>query len=303
MVWRIATGLVCCGLAVAGCGGGTDHGQAGAPTVVATTPQVADFVRIVGGDDVRVHQVLEAGTDPHEFEPSPADQEAIRTSRAVFENGLGLEGWVAGAVRSAGGRGPVIDTSTGATLRRGSEENQEVDPHLWHDPVNATVMVANIARGLAGALPERAAAIQSRAAAYTAELEALDAEVRGQIDTIPVPQRKLVTNHDALGYFTDRYGITLVGSVIPSFDSQAELSSSQLSALISTIRAQGVKAIFAESSLPAKTAATVARDAGVRVVDGEDALYADSLGPPGSAGDTYVKMVRHNTRQLVANLA
>ena len=164
-------------------------------------------------------------------------------------------------------------------------------------------MVANIARGLAAAVPERAGDIESRAAAYSAELDTLDGDVRRQIDTIPAPQRKLVTNHDALGYFTDRYGITLVGSVIPSFDSQAELSSSQLSALISTIRAQGVKAIFAESSLPAKTAATVARDAGVKVVDGEGALYVDSLGPPGSDGDTYVKMVRHNTRQLVANLA
>jgi zinc/manganese transport system substrate-binding protein/manganese/iron transport system substrate-binding protein len=164
-------------------------------------------------------------------------------------------------------------------------------------------MVANVARGLTVAVPERAADISLRAEAYTNEIDALDADVRRQIDSIPPPQRKLVTNHDALGYFTDRYGITLVGSVIPSFDSQAELSSSQLAALVSTIRAQGVKAIFAESSLPAKTAETVAKDAGVRVVAGDDALYADSLGPPGSDGDTYLEMVRHNTRQLVENLA
>ena len=303
MAWRFSVAIACCGLIASACGGSDGGSTSAAVTVVATTPQVADFARIVGGDAVDVHQVLEAGVDPHEFEPSPADQEAIRGSRVIFENGLGLEGWVAGAVKAAGGRGPVIDTSSGARLRRGSEEGQEVDPHLWHDPANAKVMVANIARGLAAAVPERAGDIESRAAAYSAELDALDGDVRRQIDTIPAPQRKLVTNHDALGYFTDRYGITLVGSVIPSFDSQAELSSSQLSALISTIRAQGVKAIFAESSLPAKTAATVARDAGVKVVDGEGALYVDSLGPPGSDGDTYVKMVRHNTRQLVANLA
>ena len=297
-------GLLVSGLALSGCAADPGPGgSAGSPvTVVATTPQVADFVRIVGGDAVRVHQVVQAGVDPHEFEPSPADQEAIRSSRAIFENGLALESWVEGAVKAAGSRAPVVTTSQGASVRKASVEGDETDPHIWHDPANAKVMVANIARGLGVAVPDRAADIAARAAAYTAEIDVLDAEVRAQVDTIPGPQRKLVTNHDALGYFTDRYGITLVGSVIPSFDSQAELSSRQLSDLVTTIRAQGVKAIFAESSLPAKTAETVARDAGVKVVAGEDALYADSLGPPGSAGDTYLKMVRHNTRQLVANL-
>lgn len=296
--------MLAAALAVSGCS--DDPGPevaADTVTVVATTPQVADFVRIVGGNAVVVHQVVEAGADPHEFEPSPADQEAIRRSAVIFENGLDLEGWVDRAVKAAGADAPVVDTSQGASLRRASSEGRETDPHIWHDPANAKVMVANIARGLTAAVPDRSADFSVRASSYTAEIDALDAEVRGQIDTIPPPQRKLVTNHDALGYFTDRYGITLVGSVIPSFDSQAELSSSQLSALVSTIRAQGVKAIFAESSLPAKTAETVASDAGVKIVAGDDALYADSLGPPGSAGDTYLKMVRHNTRQLVDNLA
>lgn len=290
------------GLALAACGTDTASRTGTGITVVATTPQVGDFVRIVGGDAVEVHQVVEAGVDPHGFEPSPRDQEAIRRSKAIFENGLDLESWVSQAVKSAGAKAPVVDTSRGAVTRTASPEGHDVDPHIWHDPTNAQVMVANVARGLAAAVPDRRAEIESRAAAYAAQLDALDREVRDQIETIPAAQRKLVTNHDALGYFTDRYGITVVGSVIPSFDSQTELSSSQLSELVSTIRAQGVKAIFAESSLPAKTAETVARDAGVKVIAGEDALYADSLGPPGSDGDTYLKMVRHNTRQLVANL-
>ena len=294
--------LASAGLALAGCGSDTGSGAGSGVTVVATTPQVADFVRIVGGDAVEVHQVVEAGVDPHEFEPSPRDQEAIRRSRVIFENGLGLEGWVADAVKAAGSKAPVVDTSEGAVTRKASSEGAEIDPHIWHDPTNAKVMVARVAAGLATAVPERAADIQARATAYAAELDALDREVRAQIETIPPAQRKLVTNHDALGYFTDRYGITVVGSVIPSFDSQAELSSSQLSELVATIKAQGVKAIFAESSLPAKAAETVARDAGVKVVAGDGALYADSLGPAGSDGDTYLEMVRHNTRQLVANL-
>ena len=295
--------VVCAGLVLAGCGAGrAPQESAGVATVVATTSQVADFVRVVGGDAVQVRQVVKAGVDPHEYEPSPADQEAIRSSGAIFENGLGLESWVAGAVKAAGSKVPVVDTSHGASLRRASEEGQQTDPHIWQDPANAKVMVSNVARGLTAALPLRAADIAARASAYATELDALDADVRRQIDTIPAAQRKLVTNHDALGYFADRYGITVVGSVIPSFDTQADLSASQLSALVSTIRAQGVKAIFAESSLPAKTAETVARDAGVRIVAGEGSLYADSLGPPGSDGDTYLKMVRHNTRQLVDNL-
>ena len=294
--------LACSGFALSGCGGQGPDRASGGPTVVATTPQVADFVRRVAGGGVVVHQVVRAGVDPHEFEPSPADQEAVRRSRVIFESGLALESWVADTVRSAGAKGPVVDTSAGAQLRQASEEGQEVDPHIWHDPTNAKVMVTNISRGLAAALPDQAAGFASRAAAYSAELDGLDAEVRAQIGSIPEAQRRLVTNHDALGYYADRYGITVVGSVIPSFDSQAELSSRQLAELVANIKAQGVKAIFAESSLPPKTAETVARDAGVTIVAGEDALYADSMGPPGSEGDTYLKMVRHNTRQLVTHL-
>ncbi len=271
--------------------------------MVATTPQVADMVRNVAGDAVVVHQVVKPGVDPHEYEPSPADQEAIRSAKAVFENGLGLEGWLSATVRSAGAKAPVVDTSAGISVRKASAESQERDPHIWQDPRNAKVMVANIATALAVAVPGQAAGFSARAAAYSAQLDVLDAEVQAQIETIPPQQRKLVTNHDALGYYADRYGITVVGSVIPSFDSQAELSSSQLANLVSTIRAQGVKAIFTESSLPPKTAGTVARDAGVTIIAGADALYADSMGPPGSDGDTYLKMVRHNTRQLVAHLA
>ncbi len=299
---RRALLLLGTGLLLAGCGGRSQQALNEA-MVVATTPQVADLVRNVAGDAVVVHQVVKPGIDPHEFEPSPADQEAIRSAKAIFESGLGLETWLAATVRSAGAKAPVVDTSAGIPVRKASAGSQARDPHIWQDPRDAKAMVANIAHGLAAALPDQAAGFASRAAAYSAQLDALDAEVQAQIDTIAPQQRKLVTNHDALGYYADRYGITVVGSVIPSFDSQAELSSRQLADLVASIRAQGVKAIFTESSLPPKAAATVARDAGVTVVTGADALYADSMGAPGSDGDTYLKMIRHNTRQLVAHLA
>ena len=136
---------------------------------------------------------------------------------------------------------------------------------------------------------------------YSAELDALDASNRAAIDALP--DKKLVTNHDAFGYYVARYGLDFVGSIIPSFDTSAELSAAEVDDLVARIRAEGVKAIFSESSLPPKTAEAIGQEAGVKVVDGDDALYGDTLGPAGSAGATYLEMEAHNTRTLVANLS
>ncbi|HYX43662.1 MAG TPA: metal ABC transporter substrate-binding protein, partial [Acidimicrobiales bacterium] len=144
--------------------------------------------------------------------------------------------------------------------------------------------------------PTNAAVYGAAERAYLSELDNLDAEIRGRIDGLT--SKKLVTNHDAFAYFVERYGLDFVGSVIPSFDSQAELSSRELSDLVARIKAEGVRAVFSESSLPPKTAETVAREAGVRVVAGADALYGDALGPPGSDAATYLTMMRHNTRTI-----
>ena len=131
-------------------------------------------------------------------------------------------------------------------------------------------------------------------------LDGLDREIASELSALT--NRKLVTNHDAFGYYVDRYGLQLVGSVIPSFDTQAELSSRDISDLVAKIRSEGVKAVFSEASLPPKTAAAIASQAGVKIVQGDDALFGDSLGPPGSDGDTYLKMQRHNTKVIVENL-
>jgi ABC-type Zn uptake system ZnuABC Zn-binding protein ZnuA len=163
------------------------------------------------------------------------------------------------------------------------------------------VMAVNIQRALAEAEPADAAAFQDRLAAYTSELETLDAEVERQVGSLA--NKKLVTNHDAFGYYIDRYGLEFVGSVIPSFDSSAELSGRDIRDLVAKIKATGVKAVFSETTLPARAAETIAREAGVKVVVGEGALYGDALGPPGSGGDTYLKMIRHNTATIVSNLS
>ena len=294
----LAAGLAA--LLVAGCSGsgGAGDGDGGGLRVVATTTQVADLAANVGGDRVQVTSLLKPGIDAHDYEPSPADIDAIARADLVIENGVGLEEWLGDTIESSGFDGPVVDASQGVRLR---QVEGEADPHIWQDPGNARRMAANIERGLAAAEPAGAAAFEANLAAYTKELKALDAEVERQIDSLA--NKKVVTNHDAFGYYLDRYGLELVGSVIPSFDSSAELSGRDIRDLVARIRATGVKAIFSETSLPPRAAETIGREAGVKVVVGEDALYGDALGPPGSDGDTYLKMIRHNTATIVGNLS
>jgi manganese/iron transport system substrate-binding protein len=270
--------------------------------VVATTTQVADFARNVGGDKIALTQILRPNVDPHDYEPSPADLVAIGSAQLLVKNGVGLEKWLDQTVTAAGYRGPVVDASTGVAVRTGGEEDPTGDPHIWQNPRNAKTMVANIAAGLSAADPTDSAYFQRNSAAYQARLDELDATIETAIASIPAGQRKLVTNHDAFGYYVDRYHLQFVGSIIPSFDTSAELSGAQINALVAKIKASGVKAIFSESSLPPKTAQAIAAEAGVTVEAGEDSLYADSLGPPGSAGATYLQAMTHNTDVIVAAL-
>jgi len=317
-------------LALAGCGSSTaaapsaGSGAAERLSVVATTTQLQDFVGIVGGDHVDLTGILRPGLEAHDFSPSPADVVAIGGADVLVQNGLGLEHWLEATVASAGFDGTPVDASDGVEVRDGAaaegaedehaedehadEEHNEAehahgggDPHIWQSPVNAVTMVENIADGLAEADPAHAEAYRANAAAYTEELRALDAEVAAAIE--PLPDKRVVTNHEAFGYYTDRYGLELVGAVIPSFDSSAELSGAEVSDLVERIRATGAKAVFSESSLPPGTAETVGREAGVEVVTGEDALYGDSLGEAGSDAATYVGMIRHNTSVFVDALS
>ncbi|MFL6187192.1 MAG: metal ABC transporter substrate-binding protein [Actinomycetes bacterium] len=291
-------------LVVAGCSasggdaGGDRTGGGGRLRVVATTTQVADLAANVGGDRAQVTSLLKPGIDPHDYDPSPADIDAIAHADLVLENGVGLEAWLGDTIDSSGFDGPVADTSQGLRLRM---VGGAADPHIWQNPRNAERMAANIERGLAAADPSAATTFQANLAAYTRQLQALDSEVQRQIDSLA--NKRLVTNHDAFGYYIDRYGLQLVGSVIPSFDTSAELSGRDIRDLVARIKATRVKAVFSETSLPPRTAETIGREAGVKVVTGEDALYGDALGPRGSDGDTYIKMIRHNTRTIVSNLS
>jgi len=269
--------------------------------VVATTTQLTDFTRVVAGSRADVYDVVKANVDAHDFEASPADLEAIRDADIVIQNGVGLEQWLKATIDSAAPQGEIVDASKGVKVRAGAGANEkEGDPHIWFAPANAEIMVANITRALVAADPSGATTYEANQRAYDAELQALDREIASQLSVLT--DRKLVSNHDAFGYYVARYGLEFVGSVIPSFDTQAELSSHDISDLVQKIRSEGVKAVFSEASLPPKTAEAIASQAGVKIVEGDDALYGDSLGPRGSDGDTYLKMQRHNTRVIVENL-
>jgi ABC-type Zn uptake system ZnuABC Zn-binding protein ZnuA len=294
-------GLLLAVVGLAACGGSPAPGESGKPLVVATTTQLADFSRQVGGDAFEVYGLLRPNVDGHDYEPSPADMDALRKAAVVVRNGLGLEPWLDDALDASGSRATVVDSTEGvAVIRRGGAP----DPHVWLDPRNARVMVDHIADTLANetAAEEPAGAdVRARAVAYDAALAELDRWIAAKVDALDDP--KLVTDHDAFGYFVRRYDLTFVGSVIPSFDSAAEVSPADLDDLVRAIRAQHVKAVFTEQSLPPRAAEALARRAHVDVVAGADGLYGDSLGPAGSPGATYLGMMRHNTTTIVEHLS
>jgi zinc/manganese transport system substrate-binding protein len=301
----VATAAVLGACGSSGNGAAAGSGGGGPLAVVATTPEVADFVRNSGGDHVTVTQIIKPNVDPHDYEPTPADIQAISTAAVVVKNGVGLEKWLDPTIQSAGFSGPVVDTSQGVTLRKGDPGNEEMaegDPHIWHNPLNAKIMVTNIEKAFATADPADAATYQANLATYSAKLDQLDKDNLAKFAKLPAAQRKLVTNHDAFGYYVDRYHLDFVGSVIPSMDTSAELSAQQLTDLVAKIKATGTKAIFTESSLPPKTAEAIARQAGVKVVGGENALYGDSLGALGTPQGTYLGAEQHNTDTIVAAL-
>jgi len=287
----LLTVVVLAGCSTATQAAGTDEKLA----VVATTTQVADFTRRIGGDRVVVTQILKPNVDPHDYEPAAADIAALGRTKLLVKNGAGLEHFLDGMVEAAGFTGTVVDTSAGVAVRG-------EDPHIWHDPRNAKIMVRDIEQALAAADPAGRVTYEENLAAYSAQLDTLDTDIAAQIGALPAGDRKMVTNHDAFEYYIQRYGLQFVGSIIPSFDTSAELSAQDVDDIVAKIKATGTKAVFSESSLPPRTAEAIARQAGVRVVAGEDALYGDTLGPEGSDGDTYLKMMRHNTATIVRGL-
>jgi zinc/manganese transport system substrate-binding protein len=294
----VAAATVALTLLGAGCGGTGSAG--GKLDVVATTTQIGDWVRQVGGDAVSVHQILQPNTDPHEYEPRPSDVEDSAGAKLVFVNGDNLDQWMGQVISDGGSGAEVVDLGAVVPLRLPGEssgaEASKYDPHWWHDPRNAEAAVREIARKLTATEPSKGRLFERNAAAYLAKLRTLDAAIARCIDTIPVSRRKLVTDHDAFGYFAARYGIDVIGAVIPSQTTQAQPSAKDVSELIGLIEREGVKAVFPESSLSAKVADAIAGQTGASAAY---TLYGDTLGPAGSDGATYLSMEVANAESMV----
>ena len=287
------------GLLLAACGASTTPvPSAGLLRVVATTTQVGAAAREVGGDDIQLTVLLTPGAEAHEFEITPPAAAAIEESDLILESGAGLETWLQDALATIGGEERVRDMSTGIALRAPEDpsESEEVDPHWWLSAPNAIKLVQHVRDALSAARPQLANAFASRAVAYVDRLEAADVEIRRLMAEIPEKRRGIVTNHDALGYFMAEYGLHFVGSVFPSLDVTSEPNPAQLASLTDTIRSEGVTAIFSESAVNPRLAQAIADETGAKVVD--TPLYTDSLGAPGSSGETLDGMLLHDAHVI-----
>lgn len=285
-------------LLVGGCGGsGSDSGKV---SVVATTTQLGGFVRQVGGNKVDVHQILAPNTDPHDYEARPDDVTTTADANLVFENGDNLDAWMGKVVDDSGSDAKIVDLGASVPVKLPGEstgpEASQYDPHWWHDPRNAEAAVREIATRLSTVDPADKATFEANARAYEAKLRTLDAGIAHCFDSVPTADRKLVTDHDAFGYFANRYGVQVVGAVIPSQTTQAQPNAQDLSNLADLIRKEKVKAIFPESSLSPKLAETIASQTGAQI--GQD-LYGDTLGPEDSSGATYLGMEAANADAMV----
>lgn len=287
------------GLSLAACGSSSGaKASNGKPTVIATTSIMGDLVQQVGGDAVNVDVLIPRGADPHDFEPSASQAARLRDASLVVANGLGLEERLESTLQSAANDGanvfevgPLVDPLT----RPGSDQP---DPHFWLDPDRMSRAASLVADELARTTNIDRSTLDANAAAYS--LAALNAGVEATaiLDTVPETQRLLVTNHDALEYFANRFHFKVIGTIIPGGSTLAEPSASDLRDLVATIQSSGVNAIFSESTTSSKLAETVARELGKKIEVVE--LSTDTLGEPGSPTSTYQGLIT-TTARLIAN--
>jgi zinc/manganese transport system substrate-binding protein len=275
--------------------------------VIATFSILADFIKNVGGDLVEVTTLVGADGDAHEYEPSPRDSVAIANAALIFENGLLFETWLddlytvsgSSATRVVVSEGiiPLVRLEEEHDEDQESEDRSEFDPHLWQDPQLVMTMVDNVAAALSNIDPDNQASYLANAANYKAELEQLDKDLQTQANTLPVEQRKLITNHDAIAYFAYRYGFEVIGVVMASASS--DVNAGGMAKLVELIKEAKVSAIFVENISNSNVLEQLAVSAGVKVAP---ALYTDALGPEDSEGETYLEMMRYNMTTIIEAL-
>ena len=262
---------------------------------VATFSILADLVKNVGGDRVDVQALVGPNGDAHVYQPAPGDAKTLADAKVVFANGLGFEGWIARLIKASGTRAPMIVTTKGVKPRKADDDHGhgDADPHAWQSVANAKIYVANIRDALVAADPAGKTAYEANAAAYLSKLDALDAEVKAAVEKIPADRRKIITTHDAFGYFGAAYGIAFIAPL--GVSTEAEVSARDVAKIITQIRKQKLPAVFLENITDDRLLQRIGAESGARI---GGTLYSDALTDEKGAAPTYIDMVRHNVRQL-----
>lgn len=266
--------------------------------VVATFSILADLVKNVGGDRVEVKSLVGPNGDAHVYQPTPNDAKTLSDARLVFVNGLGFEGWMARLVKASGTKAAMVTATKGVKPRKMEEGGHtEADPHAWQSVPNAKVYVTNIYDALAAADPAGKATYAANAAAYLAKLDALDVQVRAAVAAIPADRRKIITTHDAFGYFGAAYGVAFIAP--QGVSTESEVSARDVAKIITQIRKQKIPAVFLENITDERLLKRIADESGARV---GGTLYSDALTDEKGPAPTYLDMMRHNVKQLAEAL-
>ena len=267
--------------------------------VVASFTVLADVVKQVGGDHVKVSSLVGPNGDPHEFEPSPADAKRLNAAKVTFVSGEGLEGWMDRLITASGYKGTPVVVSEGINTRTMVDDGKTVtDPHVWNSPVNVKIWVGNIEKALSAADPADAADFKANAERYTKTLTELDAYAHSKFDKIADDRRKVLTSHDAFGYFGREYKVNFLAPL--GFSTETEASAAKVAQLIEQIKTEHVKTYFFENSNDPRLVKQVAKATGAQP-GGE--LYVEALSKSNGPASTYEKMFRYNVDQLAAAMA
>lgn len=271
--------------------------------VVASFSVLGDIVRQIAGDHAVVVTLVGPDGDAHTFDPSPADAKQLADAALVVSNGLGIDVWIERLAKSADYKGAVVVASDGIQARHMTEEEGEVkkeitDPHAWQNLQNGAIYVRNIEAALEQADPANAAAYKQAAEKYTGELLALDAEVRRDIAAVPKAKRRVITSHDAFGYFGAAYGVDFLAP--EGISTETEPSAGDVAKLVDQIRAEHIKSLFIENMTDARLVTIIGKETGA-VVGGR--LYSDALSPPDGPAPTYIAMFKNNVPKLIEGMA
>lgn len=268
--------------------------------VLASFSILGDLVKNVGGHRVEVSTLVGLNSDAHVYAPSPADVRKVADAAVVITNGLGFEGWMSRLIRASGSKAPIVVAANGITVRKAADAHgqSDADPHAWQSAANAKVYVTNIRDALVAADPAGRDAYQANAAAYLAKLDALDAEIKSAIAAIPADRRRIISSHDAFGYFQEAYGIEFIAP--QGVSTEAEPSARDVARIITQIKRMKIPAVFLENVSDPRLMQRIAQETGARI---GGKLYSDALTDEKGDAPTYLDLMRHNVRQLVAALA